>query len=176
MHRCSVGMILTCLVGCRLTITTFPPLRFVSSGRSPLGLICKDVPRVSARSARLHANTRNKNQEKYDKIWVFPHSSDLPVTAQGVIPTCGCAWKSWWKTALFEYYLVRVGLWIHFSWFHVCKKKSIFFFKTKGKLIKILQELQVQNYLKMTVVFSWFEALHRFAVDEKKPEFKKRLF
>lgn len=44
---------LTCLVFCRLTMANFPPLRLVRSGRSPLGLICMDVPSVSARSARL---------------------------------------------------------------------------------------------------------------------------
>lgn len=36
-------------------MATFPPLRLVRRGRSPLGLICKDVPSVSARSARLGA-------------------------------------------------------------------------------------------------------------------------
>lgn len=55
-HGAALKLIrLTCLVGCRLTITTFPPLRFVRSGRSPLGLICMDVPRVSARSAFLQS-------------------------------------------------------------------------------------------------------------------------
>lgn len=44
---------LTCLVGCRLTMASFPPLRLVMRGRSPLGLICMDVPSVSARSACL---------------------------------------------------------------------------------------------------------------------------
>lgn len=46
-------MRLTCLVVCRLTTASFPPFRFVMRGRSPLGLICMDVPSVSARSACL---------------------------------------------------------------------------------------------------------------------------
>lgn len=47
----------TCLVGWRLTITSFPPVRLVRRGRSPLGLIWRDVPSVKAKSARLWRET-----------------------------------------------------------------------------------------------------------------------
>ena len=44
---------LTCLVGCRLQMTSLPPRRFVASGSVPLGTICSVVPRQMLRSAAL---------------------------------------------------------------------------------------------------------------------------
>lgn len=46
-------MFLTCLVGCRLQMTSFPPYFAVSSGKFPLGMICKVVPKHILRSAIL---------------------------------------------------------------------------------------------------------------------------
>ena len=44
---------LTYLVGCRLQMTSFPLLRFVSRGKVPLGTICSVVPKHIERSALL---------------------------------------------------------------------------------------------------------------------------
>lgn len=44
---------LSCLVGCRFTMTSLPPFRFVSRGMLPLGLICSVVPRHTLKSAFL---------------------------------------------------------------------------------------------------------------------------
>lgn len=60
---------LTCLVACRLTMTSFPPLFFVISGRLPLGLICREVPRVMERSAFLQGGDKTSRAEK--KPWLF---------------------------------------------------------------------------------------------------------
>lgn len=46
-------------------MASFPPLRLVSSGRSPLGLICREVPSVSARSARLGADRETQTHSYY---------------------------------------------------------------------------------------------------------------
>lgn len=71
---------LTCFVGCRLTMATFPPLRLVRSGRSPLGLICKEVPSVSARSARLGADGREICHAQYSHVCAcWWHFSVVPV-------------------------------------------------------------------------------------------------
>lgn len=48
--------ILTCFVGCRLQITSFPPYLAVSNGRLPLGIICNVVPRHILKSATLEKN------------------------------------------------------------------------------------------------------------------------
>lgn len=48
-----VNIILTCFVGCKLQMTSFPPcLRFLR-GKFPLGTICKVVPNVIFKSAIL---------------------------------------------------------------------------------------------------------------------------
>ena len=46
-------LILTCFVGCRLQITSFPPFFLASNGRVPAGTICSVVPRQRERSAFL---------------------------------------------------------------------------------------------------------------------------
>lgn len=59
---------LTCLVACRLTMTSFPPLFFVISGRLPLGLICREVPSVTERSAFLQGGDKiSKTENKKNK-------------------------------------------------------------------------------------------------------------
>lgn len=44
-------------------MTIFPPLRLVRRGRSAAGLICMDVPRVRARSARLDVDSREVSHD-----------------------------------------------------------------------------------------------------------------
>lgn len=62
---------LTCLVACRLTMTSFPPLFFVISGRLPLGLICREVPSVTERSAFLQGGDKiSKTENKRNKTMV----------------------------------------------------------------------------------------------------------
>lgn len=58
---------LTCLVACRLTMTSFPPLFFVISGRLPLGLICREVPSVTERSAFLQGGEKKNIQGRENK-------------------------------------------------------------------------------------------------------------
>lgn len=58
---------LTCLVACRLTMTSFPPLFFVISGRLPLGLICREVPSVTERSAFLQGRDKISKTENTKK-------------------------------------------------------------------------------------------------------------
>lgn len=77
--RAARTLSLTCLVACRLTMTSFPPLFFVISGRLPLGLICREVPRVTERSAFLQGRDKTSRTEK--KPWLFSgcFSSPAPV-------------------------------------------------------------------------------------------------
>lgn len=44
-------------------MTNFPPLFLVMSGRFPLGLICREVPRVTERSAFLQGGGEMQNQD-----------------------------------------------------------------------------------------------------------------
>lgn len=45
--------LLTCFVGCRLQMTSFPPYFIVSKGKLPLGMICSVVPKHILKSAIL---------------------------------------------------------------------------------------------------------------------------
>ena len=67
---------LTCLVACRLTMTSFPPLFFVIRGRLPLGLICREVPRVTERSAFLQGGDKTSRAER--KPWLFAGCFSCP--------------------------------------------------------------------------------------------------
>lgn len=75
-ERSSADALLTCLVACRLTMTSFPPLFFVISGRLPLGLICREVPRVTERSAFLQGEDKTSRAEK--KPWLFAGCFSYP--------------------------------------------------------------------------------------------------
>lgn len=75
-RRAARMLSLTCLVACRLTMTSFPPLFFVISGRLPLGLICREVPRVTERSAFLQGGDKTSRAEK--KPWLFASCFSYP--------------------------------------------------------------------------------------------------
>jgi len=75
-RRAARTLSLTCLVACRLTMTSFPPLFFVISGRLPLGLICREVPRVTERSAFLRGGDKTSSIEK--KLWLFAGCFSYP--------------------------------------------------------------------------------------------------
>lgn len=78
---------LTCLVFCKLTMTSFPPFFLVINGRLPLGSICREVPRHMDKSDCLSRNTLNTcyNQNYHfslkhkhsDKISVFVVSNNV---------------------------------------------------------------------------------------------------
>lgn len=54
-----IKAVLTCFVGCKLTITTFPPNFLHLKGKLPLGTICKVVPRHILISAKLKEILKN---------------------------------------------------------------------------------------------------------------------
>lgn len=78
-----MGLGPTCLVGCRFTMTSFPPRRLVARGRFPLGRICREVPRVMDRSAFLGSGKGSR-----------AHSTDLllssPANTQRPSPESTC--------------------------------------------------------------------------------------
>ena len=88
---------LTCLVACRLTMTTLPPLRLVRRGRFPLGLICREVPRVRARSAflgthrqHLHYTVFTGSKGMSGPCPVYASHAHLHVYLQGPCPLRLC--------------------------------------------------------------------------------------